>query len=83
MIDQIEFLLQQYPMLQHVVAIMIICRVIFKPTFLILGKYVELTVEEKDDDKLHKFMKTKKYKMMVFLIDLLSSVKLPQIKKEK
>jgi hypothetical protein len=50
---------------------------------MILGKYVELTVEKDDDKKLHEFMATKKYKMMSFIVDMLASVKLPQLKKEK
>lgn len=83
MIDQITFLLQQYPMLQHLVAIMIACRIVFKPLFTILNKYVELTVEEDDNKKLNKFMKTKKYKMLAFLVDTMASVKLPQIKGKK
>lgn len=81
--DQIEFLLQTYPWLQHVIAIMVICRVVFKPLFAILGRYVELTVEQEDDKKLHKFMGTKTYKMIAFIIDMLASVKLPTIKKDK
>ena len=80
--NQITFLLQTYPWLQHLVAIMIISRVVFKPLFTILGKYVELTIEEDDNKKLHKFMQTKTYKMMVFLVDMLSSVKLPKIQKK-
>ena len=79
--DQIEFLLQTYPWLQHVIAIMVISRVVFKPIFAILGKYVELTIEEDDNKKLHKFMQTKTYKMMAFIVDMLASVKLPKIKK--
>jgi len=81
--NQITFLLQTYPWLQHLVAIMIISRVVFKPLFTILGKYVELTIEEDDNKKLHKFMQTKAYKMMVFLVDMLSSVKLPKIQKKR
>lgn len=79
--EQIEFLLQTYPILQHVIAVMVICRIIFKPIFAILGKYVELTIEEDDDKKLHKFMGSKTYKMIAFIVDMLASVKLPKIKK--
>ena len=82
MIDQVTWLLQTYPWVQHLVAVLIVCRIIFKPLFTILGKYVELTVEKDDDKKLHAFMDTKKYKMMVFIVDLLISVKLPTLKKE-
>jgi hypothetical protein len=80
MIDQITFLLQQYPMLQQVVAILIVCRVAFKPLFAILGKYVELSVEKDDDKKLHKIMSSKTYKMTAFIVDMLVSVKLPKLK---
>ena len=80
MVDQVTFLLTQYPWLQHLVAIAIICRIIFKPLFSILGKYVELTIDEKDNNKLHNIMATKKYKMFAFIVDLLASVKLPKLK---
>lgn len=80
MIDQISFLLQTYPWLQHLVAVMVVCRIVFKPIFAIAGKYVELTMEEEDNKKLYKIMNSKAYKMAVFLVDLVSSVKLPQIK---
>jgi len=79
--EQVAFLLQTYPILQHVIAAMVICRIVFKPIFSILGKYVELTIEEDDDKKLHKFMKSKTYKMLAFIVDMLASVKLPKIKK--
>ena len=81
MIDQATFILQQYPFLQHIVAIMVLCRIVFKPLFSILAKYVELTVEEDDNKKLSRFMKTKTYKMLAFITDMLASVKLPKVKK--
>jgi hypothetical protein len=80
MIDQVTFLLQNYPWIQHVVAVLIVCRIVFKPLFAILSKYVELTVEEDDDVKLKKFMKSKTYKMLAFIVDLAMSIKLPNIK---
>jgi hypothetical protein len=83
MIDQVTFIMQQYPWLQHLVAVMVICRIIFKPLFQILGKYVELTVEEDDNKKLHKIMASKSYKMASFIVDMLASVKLPQVKGKK
>ena len=83
MVDQLTFLMQNYPILQHIIAVMVICRIIFKPLFQILSKYVELTVEENDNIRLKKFMKTKKYKMLAFIVDLTASIKLPTIKKDK
>lgn len=81
MIDQVTFLLEQYPALQHVIAVMVICRIVFKPLFKILAKYVELTVEKDDDKKLHKIMDSKAYKMAAFIVDMVASVKLPKVKK--
>ncbi len=83
MVDQLTFLLASYPWLQHLVAVMVVCRIIFKPLFAILGKYVELTVDEDDNKKLNKFMKTKTYKMLAFIVDMLASVKLPKVKGKK
>lgn len=74
--------METYPFLQHLVAVMVLCRVVFKPLFAILGKYVELTVEEDDNKKLHKFMQSKTYKMLSFIVDLVSSIRLPQVKRK-
>lgn len=81
MIDQVNWLFQNYPLIKHLAAFMFVCRIVFKPLFAIIGKYVELTVEEDDDIKLKKFMATKWYKLSVFIVDMLSSVKLPTLKK--
>ena len=82
MIDQVTYLMQQYPWLQHLIAVMVVCRIVFKPLFQILGKYVELTVEEDDNKKLHKIMSSKWYKMVAFIVDLFASAKLPTLKKK-
>jgi len=81
--EQIDFLIYNYPFIRHLISIMIICRVIFKPTFMILGKYVELTVEEKDNKRLAELMDTKTYKMIAFIVDMLASVKLPKAKRKE
>jgi hypothetical protein len=83
MIEQAALILQQYPWMQHIVAIMVVSRIVFKPAFKILARYVELTVEKDDNKKLHKIMDSKAYKMAAFIIDMLASVKLPEIKKGK
>jgi hypothetical protein len=69
--------------MQHIVAVMVVSRIVFKPAFKILARYVELTVEKDDNKKLHKIMDSKAYKMAAFIIDMLASVKLPEIKKGK
>jgi hypothetical protein len=83
MIEQAAWILQQYPWMQHIVAVMVVSRIVFKPAFKILARYVELTVEKDDNKKLHKIMDSKAYKMAAFIIDMLASVKLPEIKKGK
>lgn len=79
MISQLEFLMQN-EWIRYSITAMVMLRLIFKPLFAILGKYVELTVEEDDDNKLKKFMNTKTYKMLAFIVDLTASIKLPKIK---
>jgi hypothetical protein len=78
LLSQLDFILQ-YDWVRYSMTAMVIFRLIFKPTFAILGKYVELTVEEDDDKRLKKFMKTKTYKMMAFIVELLASVKMPKV----
>lgn len=79
--DQFTFLFQQYPIVQNTVAIMVMCRIVFKTAFTVAEKYVEFTVTKEDDKKLHQIMDTRYYKAAVFLVDLLASVKLPTLKK--
>lgn len=79
MISQLEFIMQN-DWVRYAVTAMVMLRLVFKPLFAILGKYVELTVEEDDNSKLKKFMNTKTYKMLAFIVDLTASIKLPRIK---
>lgn len=81
LITQLDLLLE-YPIIKYSTAIMVVLRVIFKPLFLILGKYTELTVTKEDDKKLHKLMDSKAYKMTAFIVDMLGSVKMPSFKKK-
>lgn len=78
---QLDFILQ-YDWVRYIVTLMFIFRIIFKPAFAILGKYVELTVEEDDNKRLKRFMNTKTYKMLAFTVDLLASVKLPKVRRK-
>lgn len=80
--DQLIYMMDNYPIIKHCVAAMVMFRLIFKPLFAILSKYVELTIEEDDNKKLHKFMQTKTYKMLAFCADLIASVKLPKVEKK-
>ena len=80
--EQITFLFDNYPIIRHIAAFMFVSRIVFKPLFAIAAKYVELTVEEEDNEKLAKIMNTKAYKMVAFIIDLTSSIKLPKASKK-
>lgn len=81
LVSQLDFILQ-YDWIRYSMTAMVLLRLIFKPVFAIAGKYVELTVEEDDNHKLKKFMDTKTYKMIAFMVDLLASVRLPKIQKK-
>ena len=78
--DQFVFLMEQYPVIKDIVAVMVLCRIVFKTVFTVAQKYVDFTVTKEDDKKLHKIMDSKYYKITSFLVDLLASVKLPKIK---
>lgn len=75
--DQLAYLMAEYPMLKDAVMVMVLARLIFKPIFAILAKYVELTVDIEDDKKLAKIMDSKWYKLTAFALDLSLSIKLP------
>lgn len=79
--DQFTFLFQEYPIVQNLVATMVVCRIVFKTVFTVAQKYVEFTVTKDDDKKLHHIMDSRYYKIASFLVDMIASVKLPQIKK--
>jgi hypothetical protein len=79
--DQLEVLMLEYPIVRYIVIAMICARLVFKPIFTILAKYVELTVETEDNSKLAKIMESKWYKLTAFALDLTLSIKLVQRKK--
>lgn len=79
--DQLEVLMLEYPVVRYIVIAMICARLVFKPIFTILAKYVELTVETEDNTKLAKIMESKWYKLTAFALDLTLSIKLVQRKK--
>jgi hypothetical protein len=79
LIGQMDYILQ-YELIRHLILVMVVARLVFKPVFAILGKYVELTIEEEDNKKLHRLMSSKGYKLAVFVVDMMASVKLPKLK---
>ena len=74
--DQLLYLMQEYPIINNIVIVIVLARLIFKPLFAILAKYVELTVETEDNSKLAKIMDSKWYKLTAFALDLTLSIKL-------
>jgi len=79
MVEQFRFLMQ-YEWFEYAVILIVFGRMVFKPIFSLLGKYVELTVEMEDDKKLKRIMNTKWYKMLAYAVDMTGSIKLPQTK---
>jgi len=53
-------------------------RLIFKPAMVFLQAFVAITPTSKDNDVLNAVLNSKVYKAIVFLIDLATSIKLPQ-----
>jgi hypothetical protein len=80
--DQLAFLMNEYPFVKDIVVFMVTCRLVFKPIFTFLGRYVKLTIEQEDDKKLHNIMNTKWYKILVILTDMIASIKLPKLKRK-
>ena len=78
--EKIIELIAQYPQVAVVLAAIGTFRVIFKPIMEALDKIVISTETKKDDDLLNKVKENKIYKVIVFLVDYLSSIKLPQQK---
>jgi len=82
--DQLELLMFEYPIIRNIMITMIVCRIVFKTIFTILAKYVELTVDDtEDDEKLERILTSKWYKLSAFILDLTLSIKLPSKKTEK
>jgi hypothetical protein len=80
--DQLELLMFEYPIIRNIMILMIVSRVVFKTIFTILAKYVELTVEDtEDNEKLERVLTSKWYKLSAFILDLTLSIKLPSKKK--
>jgi len=74
----IQPLMEQYPLLVSIAAIMGSCRLIMKPLMSLLSVIVKQTPTPKDDALLAKVMEHKLYKGLVYILDLVASVKLPK-----
>lgn len=72
----IEMVLQ-YPGLTSAFVIIGLLRAVFKPIFSVAQAYVKETADPDDDKKLAKFMESKPYKAMAWLLDYTASIKVP------
>ena len=78
--EDLYVLMDQVPAIKTAVYVIVIFRLVFKPFFTILSKYFELSVNAEEGTKLAKFMDSKFYKMLDFIVDYSTSIKLPKRK---
>jgi len=67
-----------HPKLSAVLMVLGVFRAIFKPAMLLLETYVKSTPSEKDDKWLVDVKESKVYQFLVWLVDYLTSIKLPK-----
>lgn len=53
-------------------------RAVFKPIFAVVQAYVDHTPDKEDNEKLEKLKANRYYKMLVFILDYVTSIKLPK-----
>jgi len=70
-------MIAKYPVVMSIVVIVGSLRLLIKPVFEFLIKVADSTETQKDNELLQKVMNSKGYSVVVFLVDYLSSVKLP------
>jgi hypothetical protein len=71
----------KYPLVLHIMGIMTVARLIFKPLFSFLNTFVLATPSPRDDEILAKVMNSGVYKAISYVLDLSLSIKLPQLDK--
>ena len=72
----------QYPIFSTVILAMGFLRLSLKPLMTMAQAFVKMTPYDSDDQWLQSFEQSKGYKMFVFLLDWLLSVKLPEKPKQ-
>lgn len=80
MVDIIAFILQlasKYPVVATVLMVIGTLRVFFKPIFAAIEVAVGESASKRDDEVLAGFKASKFYKVLVFILDLTASIKLP------
>jgi hypothetical protein len=78
--ELIVMLATKYPALVAIFSVIGVLRAINKPLFALLKSYVGATETKKDDEMLTAVEQSKAYKYLCFVLDYLTSVKLPQKK---
>jgi len=73
----VEFL-AKYPIFGSIVGVVGILRLIMKPLFSFFREFVLATPSDRDDAFLNKVEGSKIYSFIVFLVDYISSIKLPK-----
>jgi hypothetical protein len=76
--EQILEIIGQYPIVASILAVIGGLRLVFKPVMTAIEAVVAATPTKKDDLALEKTKDSAIYKAFVWLVDYLSSVKLPK-----
>jgi len=71
-------LAQKYPIIVAILSVIGFLRVIFKPLFTFLHAIADATKSTKDNAILASVEDSKVYKAVVFVLDYIASIKLPQ-----
>lgn len=81
--DLLNNLVEQYPWLGGLAMLMGSLRLIMKPLFTVIDKYVESTPETSDNEKWESFKSSKTVKYLAWFMDYIASVKLNTESKPK
>ena len=74
---QLIELMLKYPQISAGLSALMVCRLIMKPICAIYIQYVKDTPEQDDDNRLAAFLANPKMKAVLFVLDMLFSIKLP------
>lgn len=70
----------KYPVIISILVVVGVLRAVFKPTFAVLHAYVLATPSKNDDAVLDKVEASGAYKAVAFVLDWVTSIKLPEKK---
>jgi len=76
LVEILSYLANQFPIVMTILSVVGLLRFVFKPVMAIVENVVAETPSKKDDEALAKFKTSKVYSVLVWIVDLLSSVKL-------